>query len=512
MKLILPALILLFFTSNAICQTTIDFKAIGDSLFRSADYNGAIVNYTQGINNVKNDKSGLAELLDKRALAELRLEQHDKVIADETAAIAENPILGDAYWNRGLAYARTEKYQLAIDDYNKAILTFKGDNERQSKLYDNLGLSKAELKLYKDAIDAYNQALSLNSKNGKVYWHRAIAFNGNKDYQLAIDDYTMAMFYNQENTQELATLYDNRGLNKRSLKKYREALNDFNTALRLNPQRGTAYWHRAYTYHLNSDHQLAINDYTTAIPFYKNSKEQTAQLLESRSVDEIAAYQPQKAIDDVTSAIELYPKNGFTYWTRANIYAQTGNYKLSIDDYNKTMEFFKDNKKVLCNLHADIASDLYITKDNKNALKECNTSIELYPDFCLPYFTRGKLYLKRLENKDLAIKDFNKVLELDTTKSTVAYIFSQFYLGHADTALGKLQENILKISNSDDLIRQYYNFACLYSLLNKPQEANIYLKKAVDAGYSKSYAADDEDFDNIRKTPDYIALMANLGH
>jgi hypothetical protein len=44
--------------------------------------------------------------------------------------------------------------------------------------------------------------------------------------------------------------------------------------------------------------------------------------------------------------------------------------------------------------------------------------------------------------------------------------------------------------------------------MNKPDEANTYLKKAIEAGYSKEFAANDEDFDNIRKTPDYIALMA----
>jgi hypothetical protein len=45
--------------------------------------------------------------------------------------------------------------------------------------------------------------------------------------------------------------------------------------------------------------------------------------------------------------------------------------------------------------------------------------------------------------------------------------------------------------------------------MNKPEEANIYLKKAIDSGYSKKFAANDEDFDNIRKTPDYVALMAD---
>jgi tetratricopeptide (TPR) repeat protein len=107
------------------------------------------------------------------------------------------------------------------------------------------------------------------------------------------------------------------------------------------------------------------------------------------------------------------------------------------------------------------------------------------------------------------MKDFNKVLLLDTSKNTVNYIFSLFYIGRGDEAVSILQGNILKTNNDAELLSDYYNMACLYSLMNKPDEANIYLKKAIDNGYAKKYAVADEDLDNIRNTDDYKAIMTD---
>ena len=116
---------------------------------------------------------------------------------------------------------------------------------------------------------------------------------------------------------------------------------------------------------------------------------------------------------------------------------------------------------------------------------------------------------KKMNNKELADKDFNQAVALDTTKQTVGYIFSLLYLGRADEAVNVLQSNLLGTTDNSIALSDYYNLACLYSLMNKPDEANIYLKKAIDSGYEKKYAMKDEDLDNIRNTDDYKAIMAD---
>ncbi|MDN5288695.1 MAG: hypothetical protein JWR38_4969 [Mucilaginibacter sp.] len=512
MKIQLSALLLLALmvvTLNANSQVKTDYQKIGDTLYENKDYKSAIENYTKGVNATQHNKIKLAVLLDKRAQAKIDLELYKEAIKDETAAILADPNFGDAYWNRGIAYADNEEYQFAIDDYTKAMLFNKDSKEHLSLLMDNRGVNERKLKHYKKAIDDHTQAIILDNKNGDAYWHRGMAYHSNGDHQLAIDDYTMAMIYNQDDAEDLATLYDNRGENKRLLKQYREAVNDFNMAIRLNPKNGNFYWHRGLACQNNTDYQLAINDFNMAIPYYQDDKSEQAILYNNLAINEMALHQPQKALDYVSKAIELNQQNGYFYWSRGNIYSQVGESKQAIDDFTKTMDFYKDNKMILSALHSECATNLYILNQDQQVIDECNIAITFNPKSTFPYFTRGKVYLKRIVNKEKAIQDFNKVIELDTSKGTVSYIFSQFYIGNTDLAMQKLQEQVLKTVNADDVLNHYYNIACMFSIMNKPDEANVYLKKAIDSGYSKKFAANDEDFDNIRKTPDYIALMSD---
>jgi hypothetical protein len=91
-------------------------------------------------------------------------------------------------------------------------------------------------------------------------------------------------------------------------------------------------------------------------------------------------------------------------------------------------------------------------------------------------------------------------------------VFSLFYTGKGDEAAAILQNDLLSTNDSPQLLADYYNLACLYSLMNKPDEANIYLKKAFDNGYAKKYAIADEDLDNIRNTDDYKAAIAGAAN
>ena len=101
------------------------------------------------------------------------------------------------------------------------------------------------------------------------------------------------------------------------------------------------------------------------------------------------------------------------------------------------------------------------------------------------------------------------MIQLDTTKKTIDYIFSLFYVGRGDEAAAILQNDVLNTTDNAIVLGDYYNLACLYSLMNKPDEANIYLKKAIDGGYAKKYAIADEDLDNIRNTDDYKSTIGN---
>jgi tetratricopeptide (TPR) repeat protein len=317
------------------------------------------------------------------------------------------------------------------------------------------------------------------------------------------------LFYNQQND-DLALIHLFRGENKAKLKKYKDAINDYNLALNLNPDLKGVYLSRGYALYENGDYELSSNDYAKAIQLYPDNKKMLVLLYDFRASNERNLQHFDKALENLAQGLILDPENGLLNWNRAIIYSQQGECKLAIDEYNKAIIFYKDNTDYLASMHSAIASELYVLKEDKRVIDECTISINLNPNESSPYFTRAKVYLKRLVNKEQATKDFNKAIELDTSKSSTSYIFSQFYTGNEDLAMQLLQKEVLKTPSPYDALSHYYNIACMFSIMNESEKSNIYLKKAIESGYPKKYAAQDEDFDNIRNTAEYIATMGTM--
>ncbi len=289
----------------------------------------------------------------------------------------------------------------------------------------------------------------------------------------------------------------------------KEAINDYSLALKIDPDNGVAYWNRGGAYHRHQDYELAANDYSHAMAYYKDDKINLSKLYVDRASNELGMSQLAPAIQDDSTAIALDPNNRSAYFDLADAYTQNGDYQKAIDEYRATLTFDKKNKKLNAILYFQIATNEYFLKEFDKVIADCTTSISLDPGYSSAYFYRGKVYFKQLHKTDLSTQDFNKVIALDTTKKSVDYIFSLFYIGKGDEAANILQQEVLNTTDELQILGDYYNLACLYSLMNKPDDANNYLKMAIDKGYAKKYAAADEDLDNIRNTAEYKAIIGD---
>ncbi|MFC0513290.1 tetratricopeptide repeat protein [Mucilaginibacter angelicae] len=483
----------------------IDYEKMGDSLVNAKNYDKAAESYSKAINANKRNKALLPKLYDNHAQCQIELKNFTDAVDDDNEAIKIDSLYADAYWNRAAAYFFSGHVRESIADYSKAILLFPGDKLRLSLLYDNIGVNEIALQNYELAIDNFNSSITANGQNGAAYWHRAIAYNALGNYQQAVDDYSTATFFFQDNLALLAKIYNSRALAREKINKSWDAINDLSMAIQLKPSDPDLYWRRGLAYEKHGDYQLAIDDYKHLIPIYINDKLNAALLYENCAVNENNLHQTAKAFSDVNKAIELFPQRGHLYWIRGVAYGDSGECARAIDDYNKALPFYKNDKTTLAIFYNNIAANEFIINQNKKALNHCNAAIELLPIFWQPVFTRARLYLK-LNEKELALKDFNKVMALDPTKQSAEYVFAQFYTGNAGLAVSTMQKKFLASSNID-LPADYYTMACLLSLMNRAAESNIYLKKALDLGYLKKFVALDDRLDNIRKTDDYIAIM-----
>ena len=196
------------------------------------------------------------------------------------------------------------------------------------------------------AIREYTSALSLETNYGPAYWDRALAYSQNKDFQLAVNDYTSAIACYQDDI-NLSALFGFKGYNEIQLKDYEKAINDLSYAISLNQQNGQAYWNRGAAYGNKGDYQLAANDYASATTYYQNDDKSLAVLYQCKGVYENELKDYKMAIDDFSYAISLNPQYGQVYWNRGAAYGNNGDYQLAANDYGQAMKFYENDRESL---------------------------------------------------------------------------------------------------------------------------------------------------------------------
>lgn len=514
MRKIIFILALTGFIGTAFGQQKSDYQAKGDVAYASQDYQTAIDDYTKAIDSSKIDKSILSVICFYRGESYKNLNQFDKAIKDYTAAIKINPQYREAYWSRAIVYGATRNLRASITDYKKALaLTPPEDNVNQATLYCNIAASEGMLGQPDSALAHDSAAIKANPGYARAYNLRGHLYQSINKYPEAITYFTRAIDNYKDNDEKMLSYwYTDLADAKSANKQLKEAINDYSLALKLNPDNGIAYWNRGGAYDRHQDYELAASDYSKAMNYYKDDKENLSKLYVDRATNELGQSLLAPAIKDDSTAIALDPNNKSAYFNLADAYTQNGDYQKAVDEYRAALKFDRNNKKLNAILYFQIATNEYFLKQFDKVIADCTTSISMDPNYSSAYFYRGKVYFKQMHKVDLAKQDFNKVIALDTTKKSVDYIFSLFYIGKGDEAADILQKEVVNTTDESQILGDYYNLACLYSLMNKPDEANNYLKMAIDRGYAKKYAAADEDLDNIRNTADYKSIMRNANN
>ncbi len=139
-----------------------------------------------------------------------------------------------------------------------------------------------------------------------------------------------------------------------------------------------------------------------------------------------------------------------------------GDYRGAANAFSKGIE--KDPHDENCYYNRGLAYAK--TGSYHQAIDDFNTTIKFNPQYAIAYINRGVVYLG-MGNYKKAIEDFDRAIEIDPAQRFWAY----------------------------------YNKACLFSLINRTQEACNWLEKAIEEGYKDWEHIDaDADLENIRNT------------
>ena len=231
------------------------------------DFNpdSAIVQYTQKLQLEPNNPV----IYHNRGCAYKLKKDFDKAIADFTRAIELDPNYSDAYNNCGTIYESQKRFDDAYNDYSRAV----DANPDNVVALNNRGLLTGKMADYKQksgydageiyarAIADFNRAIELKPDYAEAYQNRGAVYAcmGGKD-DSAAKDLTRAIELGI-NTPEIfvtrGSCYSGVDANR--------ALADFNRALELDPNYGTAYNNRGMIYFDQKDYQRAIADFNRAV-------------------------------------------------------------------------------------------------------------------------------------------------------------------------------------------------------------------------------------------------------
>ena len=295
-----------------------------------------------------------------------------------------------------------------------------------------------------------NQAIH---ESAYTAFYTGLTYQNTGKYKQAIEQYDKSIELNPN----YANAYNNRGTAKNSLGQHVEAIADYDEVIRLNPDHALAYTNRGVAKDSLGEHKDAITDYNQAIRL----KPDYAEAYNNRGNAKDCLGQHVDAINDYNQAIRLNPDYAEAYNNRGHAKYRLGEHKDAITDYDK--------------------------------------AIRLDPDYALAYINRG-VAKNRLGRHVDAIADYDQAIRLNPDDAA-AY-------NNRGTAKDSLGQYVDAINDYDQAIRlnpdyadAYFNCGLAYLATNQPEEARRDLETARNlaqqAGDENLAAAADQGLRNL---------------
>ena len=212
----------------------------------------------------------------------------------------------------------------------------------------------------------------------------------------------------QLTTGNLSTIYNNRGTAYSSKGDHDRAIQDFNEAIRLNPNFERAYYLRGNAYIVKEEYDRATQDFNEAIQLNPNAE--TAYYGRGYAYKKKGDY--DRAIQDFNEAIRLNPNFERAYYNRANAYIDKEEYDRAIQDFNEAIQLNPNNGNNYNNRGV-----AYIRKgDYGRAIQDYSQAIHLNSNDTTAYLNRGGAYFAQ-SNLTAAIADFEHTISAAPSSS-----------------------------------------------------------------------------------------------
>jgi tetratricopeptide (TPR) repeat protein/V8-like Glu-specific endopeptidase len=248
-----------------------------------------------------------------------------------------------------------------------------------------------------------------------------------------------------------------RAYTRRQVKDFQQSLADYNQAISISPKYSIVYYNRA---NLKADKlndiRGALADYDQAIsinPEYSTAYNNRA-LLKADKLNDIRG-----ALADYDQAISINPEYSAAYNNRALLKADKMNdIRGALVDYDQSISISPKYSIVYynrANLKADKLNDL------QGALADFNQSISINPKYSTAYSNRAILKAVKLNDLQGALIDFNQAISINPRDSEAYYNRALLKHEKLNDIQGALTDYNQAISINPDDSKTYYNRGAL---------------------------------------------------
>jgi tetratricopeptide (TPR) repeat protein len=324
-------------------------------------YQEAISDCTQVLRlNSKND-----EALVTRGWAYAQQGYHLQALQDYDLALIIRPDCEVAYMNRGLSYMGCNNYQKAMDDFQQVIKI----NPHNADAYNNKGLNLVSIESYEHALINFKKAIDINSEYINYHLNKGVCCIYLDKENQAAEAFSCAIELNLEYTKNYLEQFGedekllsavililiNRGNIQHQQQNPHAALNNYELALKIDPNCELAILKRGVTRYILGGKQGAIADYNKVI---RSGKENLWAYMLRAKVSYELGYDVQakedsvkgyillgnqlsasgnytEAIESYTTALKIDPNNSEAYNRRSTARSAIGDYQRAMEDLQR---------------------------------------------------------------------------------------------------------------------------------------------------------------------------------
>ncbi len=181
--------------------------------------------------------------------------------------VASNPTDCELSSSLGNQLYKTKRYQEAIDVFTKRMVSCPTEPMATPLLY--IGLSNYTLKKYDSAISAFSRSIAADSSQALPYYWLMNSFATTKQMGKAagVARGFVQRGFEKTNPDWVATAYFFMGVDAFSSKKYKEAIDYFDQAIKLKPDYVMAYLYTAFSYQSLTDKENACKYYKLTLKY-----------------------------------------------------------------------------------------------------------------------------------------------------------------------------------------------------------------------------------------------------